>query len=307
MTIEKIIIVTRKTRRQELIERFNTRSQAKFYIEHAGGDFSEYEAEDASYQRALDTIAASLAPYRTQIIDRSFTPTFVFAEDELIVTVGQDGLVANTAKYVRGLPIIAINPDPARFDGVLLPFVADEITSAVKATELGNARMRSITLASVALNDGQTLLAFNDFFIGARSHVSARYRIEFRGASATHSSSGIIVSTGAGSTGWMSSLFNMAEEVSEFAGGTANSSRPVMAWESDQLVFVVREPFASRTSSTDIAAGTIAAGEQLLVESRMAQEGVIFSDGVEKDFIAFNSGAFATIGVAKEKAKLVVK
>ena len=37
---KKLVIVTRKTRLQELVERFNTRSQAKFYIEHAGGDFT---------------------------------------------------------------------------------------------------------------------------------------------------------------------------------------------------------------------------------------------------------------------------
>ena len=38
--IEKIVLVTRKTRLEGLIERFNTRAQAKFYIEHSGGDFA---------------------------------------------------------------------------------------------------------------------------------------------------------------------------------------------------------------------------------------------------------------------------
>ena len=39
--------------------------------------------------------------------------------------------------------------------------------------------MRNVTLAEVVLIDGQRLLAFNDLFIGARTHVSARYRVEF--------------------------------------------------------------------------------------------------------------------------------
>lgn len=33
--------------------------------------------------------------------------------------------------------------------------------------------------------------------------------------------------------------------------------------------------------------------------------GVIFSDGIESDFLNFNSGSIATIGIAKEKARLV--
>ena len=37
----------------------------------------------------------------------------------------------------------------------------------------------------------------------------------------------------------------------------------------------------------------------------MPQEGVIFSDGVEDDYLAFDSGAVASISVADEKARLV--
>ena len=41
---EKVVLVTRRTRLEELIERFNTRGQARFFIERSGGDFAEYEA-----------------------------------------------------------------------------------------------------------------------------------------------------------------------------------------------------------------------------------------------------------------------
>ena len=53
---EKIVVVTRKTRLEELVERFNSRGQAKFYIEHAGGDFSDYVREDEAYRRALEQL-----------------------------------------------------------------------------------------------------------------------------------------------------------------------------------------------------------------------------------------------------------
>src|SRR5262245_6815368 len=103
MSIERAVVVTRKTRLDELIARFNTRAQAKFYIEQSGAPFSAYELEDATYRRALDVITNHLGGVlKLQVIDRSFVPNFIFSPDSLIVTVGQDGLVANTAKYVGG-------------------------------------------------------------------------------------------------------------------------------------------------------------------------------------------------------------
>ena len=120
---EKIILVTRKTRLAELVEQFNTRAQAKFYIEHAGGDFGEYEREDDAYRRSVGIVRSSAeVGLKIQMIDRALVPTFTFLPKDLIVTLGQDGLVANTAKYVGGQPIIAVNPDPERLDGILLPF-----------------------------------------------------------------------------------------------------------------------------------------------------------------------------------------
>ena len=53
---EKVFVITRKTRLAELVERFNTVGQARFYIEHAGGDFGEYEREDAVYHEVTRTL-----------------------------------------------------------------------------------------------------------------------------------------------------------------------------------------------------------------------------------------------------------
>src|SRR5205085_10398113 len=136
------------------------------------------------------------------------------------------------------------------------------------------------------LEDGQRLLAFNDLFIGARTHVSARYKIGFRGAMEPHSSSGVLVSTGAGSTGWLSSVFAMAGAVAGFSGGKAGTA-VTLAWEDPRLVFVVREPYVSRHSRAGIAAGMIEAGGELILESQMPSGGVIFSDGVEADALDF--------------------
>jgi NAD kinase len=303
---EKIVLVTRKTRLEELIERFNTQAQAKFYIEHAGGDFSAYVLEHDAYRRSLESVRRSIeVGLKIQVMDRTLVPTYVFSTNDIVVTLGQDGLVANTAKYVSGQPILAVNPDVERFDGILLPFQPLDLRPNLERTLAGNARLRAVTLAEAKLKDGQRLLAFNDLFIGASTHVSARYRIRFGDRRENHSSSGIIVSTGAGSTGWLSSIFNETSGILSFLGGAP--VRPVrMEWEEKRLLFVVREPFVSRHLQAAIVAGTVLPSAPLALESQMPVGGVIFSDGIEADHLDFNSGAIANIRIAPETANLVV-
>jgi hypothetical protein len=77
-------------------------------------------------------------------------------------------------------------------------------------------------------------------------------------------------------------------------------------WEADYLHFSVREPFISKVSSARLVFGRIAAGENLQVISQMPQNGVIFSDGVEDDYLQFNSGAIARIELAEKKVHLIV-
>lgn len=303
---EKIILVTRKTPLTELVERFNTPSQAKFYIEHAGGDFSEYEREDEAYRRSIETVRRGIdLGLKVQAIDRGLVPTFTFLPDDLIITLGQDGLVANTAKYVGHQPIIAVNPDPERFDGILLPFLPKGVTRAVEQVIEGCCRIRSVTLAEAKLNDGQRLLAFNDLFLGAQTHVSARYRVRWNKFEEPQSSSGVLVSTGAGSTGWMSSVFNMTSGIAALVGSPKIKSMR-LDWEDRRLLFVVREPFVSRHSQANVVAGIVEPQQTLELESLMPSGGVIFSDGIEADYLQFNSGSIVTVRAAEETARLVV-
>ena len=307
-TYEKLIVVTRRTRLEELIDRFNTKGQARFYIEHAGGAFGDYEAEHDAYQRSLDRLRRDLEfGIPRQFIDRTLVPTFTFGPSDLVVTLGQDGVVANVAKYAGAQPIVGVNPDPERFDGILLAFLPNE-TKAVVARALDGkpTATRAVTLAEFHLDDGQKLLAFNDLFIGTRSHMSARYQIARGREREAQSSSGILVSSGAGSTGWMSSVFNMATGVTAFAGGQCAGSIQ-FAWEDPRLLFAVREPFVSRHSSASIVAGWIDDGKEIVIESRMPSGGVVFSDGIEQDYLEFNAGAIGRARRAKQRALLVVR
>jgi hypothetical protein len=73
----------------------------------------------------------------------------------------------------------------------------------------------------------------------------------------------------------------------------------------NQLMFVVREPFQSKKTQIGLTTGIIAGQNKLVLESFLPTNGVTFSDGIETDFLNFNSGSIVTIGTAKEKSNLL--
>ncbi len=306
---KKIVLVKRKTRFENLICKYNTEGQVKFVIEHSGGDFTDYKLEDKIYKDALLKIESQLEKIaRVQILDRDYLSNYIFAKDDIVVVVGQDGLVANTLKYLKNQPLIAVNPDPIRFDGVLLPFNPEEVGLVVRDV-LNNLRTcKEVTLAKATLNDGQSLLGVNDIFIGQKTHVSAQYIINQNNKKERQSSSGIIISTGLGSTGWFKSILAGASKIS-----TAYLNRQIdikqsdeFRWNSDFLYYTVREPYPSKLTSDTMVFGKIDKTNSLKIQSLMPENGVIFSDGVEEDYIEFNSGNEAVISIADHKGLLIV-
>jgi NAD kinase len=308
-TENKIVLIVRKTRLDELIARYNTRSQAQFYVEHLGADFSDYEREHASYRETVAQASEILSGLgRLQVVDRAFLANFLFGGEDTVVVLGQDGLVANTLKYLDRQSVIGVNPDPTRWDGVLLPFTVKDLSRVVPDVFRNLRKTWSITMAEACLTSGQVLYAVNDLFIGPRSHTSLRYSIRHGGREETQSSSGIIVSTGLGSTGWLKSILAGAREI--VRGETKAGRDPELSsgfpWDAKYLYFSVREPFPSRTSSAGLVFGKITMKTSLSIVSHTPETGVIFSDGMEKDFLEFPSGMEATISVSDRVGRLVV-
>lgn len=304
--MRKVVIVTRHTRLQELIFKYNTKEQVRFYIEHMGADFADYEDEDIKYQNAVAQVYNTVQNFaRVQVVDRGFIPNMVFGKDDVVLCVGQDGLVANVMKYLDGQPLIGINPDQARYDGVLLPFGAGDVNMVLPEVLEGRNKVREVTMADAQTNDGQHMLAVNDLFIGCRTHSSARYELKINQEKEVQSSSGIIISTGLGSTGWYRSIM---EQVSRIARQFGNTDIPYKAvsWEEDKLIYSVREPFPSRTTQTNLVFGHICPKDNFQIISQMPNHGVIFSDGMEEDAIRFPSGTAVRIHIADKKGQLVV-
>src|ERR1700733_5222588 len=155
--MDKIVVVTRRTRLEELIDRFNTLPQAKFYITHMGLDFSDYEREHEVFSSSARRVLHDLDALgrKVQRIDWTFLPNFLFGGGDAVVVLGRDGLVSNTAKYLDGQAIVGVNPDPTRIDGILLPFTPPTAVKGVARILENKASLHEITMAAVDLNDGQ--------------------------------------------------------------------------------------------------------------------------------------------------------
>ena len=303
--MNKIVIVTRKTRLTELVHKYNTVEQARFYLEHMGADFSDYLKEDTVYRRAVARVKDAAEKYaRVQEIDRDFVANMIFGEKDIVIAVGQDGLVVNVMKYLDTQPLIGVNPDSGRWDGVLLPFEPGQMKNLLPRVIAGKHASRQVTMAEAVSKDGQSMLAVNDLFIGCRTHTSARYDLTWNGITENQSSSGIIISTGLGSTGWYKSVMAQTQRIAELSGGGPISySAP--RWSDDQLTFIVREPYPSCVTQADLVFGQIDKKDHFHITSKMPVNGVVFSDGMESDAIEFNAGSEIDIRIAPRKGHLV--
>lgn len=308
--IERVVIVTKPSRLAELARR-HSHGQLRFLLERRGESLAEYEEEDVRSRQALDRVMGALPrEHPREVIARDLVPRYLFRPSDLVVTIGPDGLVVNVAKYLAEQPILAVNPDPARIEGTLARFHPEMVGAAIAAALRGACDVDALSLARARVGDGQELLAVNDFKVGRRDQVSSRYRIRFRGKEERQSSSGIIIATGVGSTGWIRSIVTGAFAIANACGWTKPARVPTgleipFAWDARHLLFAVQEPFPSRATKTGHAFGRLEEGEELAVTSEMAEGGVIFSDGIADDAIPFNAGMTLTIGLADRTATLI--
>ena len=295
MLVPRIVVVTRPTEVESLIVLHGTLEQARFALAAQGRAIDDLVARHERLKATVDTVARSLpATWRRVKLDRSELNRFVFEDGDMIVPIGQDGLVANVAKYLEGQPVIGVNPDPAAYEGVLVAHRAERVVAIVNDIVHERASFVNRTMVEARFEDGQRLLALNEVFLGHESHQSARYELQIGDTRERQSSSGIIVSSGTGSTGW-------ARSIDRDRGNAIALPAPA----DRRLAYFVREAFPGSGFAVDHTGGVLEESNHLIVRSEMNDGGVVFGDGIEDDRVAFGWGSIATVGVADERLRLV--
>lgn len=291
----RVVLVSRLTEYAALLAKHGTRGQAEFFLSTRGQNIKDLEVRDALQSRAL-TAARDAIPEDWCFVQvmREDLSRFLFSDNDIIVPVGQDGLVANLAKYLDGQLVVGVTPDPVSSEGVLTRHSVGALPSLLKGAAHADVDIQARTMVEANAGEGLSLLALNELFIGHRSHQSARYVVQASGSEEFQSSSGLIVATGTGLTGWAKSIM------------TATHQNFDIAPEDNCAAFFAREPWPSRTSGCEIAAGEIAQDANLTVLSRIDEGGVIFADGIEQDFLPFDWGVEAQVRLAAKRLALVV-
>jgi hypothetical protein len=288
----RVVVVSRATELAELVARHGTRGQAEFFLRTRGRDIAEVADRDAAQAAALAGATAGIPlDWRRGAVERADLPRFLFAPDDVVLVVGQDGLVANVAKYLDGQPVIGVDPEPGRNPGVLVRHAPGEVAALLRDRPAPTAR----TMVEARTDDGQSLLALNEVYVGSAGHQTARWRLEAPGAPAERqASSGLIVGTGTGATGWCASL---ARERA--------AAPPLPGPLDDGLAWFVREAWPSPTTGTSLTHGLLAAGEslRLVVESGTL---AVFGDGLESDRLLAAWGQEVTLRTAERRLALVV-
>ena len=152
----RIVVVHRRTELDELIARHGTRGQAGFFLGSRGRSLAEVDERDLAVRDALSTVTVAIPiDWRRADVERSDLDRFLFTPDDVVAVVGQDGLVANVAKYLDGQPVIGVNPEPDRNPGVLVPHAPEEFKSVLGAVASGAAVYETRTMVEASLDDGQ--------------------------------------------------------------------------------------------------------------------------------------------------------
>ena len=286
----RVVIVHRRTELDELIGHHGTRGQVAFFLSTRGRDLGQVELRHRANQAALDSVANAIPlDWRRGSVERADLDRFLFAPDDIIVVVGQDGLVANVAKYLDGQPVIGIDPEPDRNPGVLVTHTPADTRELLHAHDAVQHR----TMVQALSDDGQRLLALNEIYLGHPSHQTARYRLTPPACAAEHqASSGLIVATGTGSTGWCRSTW--LERHSHLALPHPTEHR---------LLWFVREAWPSPTTSTEHTEGELT--DTPLTVDIESDHLVAFGDGIEADALPLTWGQTVTLNRAAQTLRLV--
>jgi NAD kinase len=291
---DEILVVTKMSRFEREKAATNlSEEQLLTHYKSIGECGSRILAAYLHHQDSVELCKRELSPEHVVSLDALDTVTDL-SRYKLVVALGGDDFFKLVGHHIQDkLPILGVNSDPASSVGALLPITIEQLPDALARIERGEYHLEPWTRLQVTLNGGDQGAAINDIILGKRDfRLTSRHQLEFRGEKVMQRCSGILISTGVGSTGWYASAGLYLGDHDRSFPKTARFAR-----------FELREPSATFTVTDRVrkahlpplVEGTIEEGETLRITSLNDDEGIVSRDSLDQR--PFPRGTVAEISI----------
>ncbi|MBL8190196.1 MAG: NAD(+)/NADH kinase [Acidobacteria bacterium] len=247
---------------------------------------------DAEHQRTVDAVRETLAKRKLVFAEASLVNADArvkgqLAISDLVISIGGDGTALGASHYIRGGLMLGVNSAPGDSVGHFCSVHRKSFAARLDAILSGKWKPKELARLQVTLDEKPLPeLALNDVLIAHECPASTtRYLLKVGRREEEHRSSGIWISTAAGSTAGIGS-----------AGGRK------MPLGSKRIQYLVRELYREPKRKYSLTRGFVEASEDIVVASKMVA-GEMYIDGAKTRY-DFPFGTRAKITLAEHSLKI---
>ena len=238
-----------------------------------------------TYKSTLDIVKKILKKYGIEynLADRDKLKYEQFLSRDLIIAVGGDGTFLRAAQFVDAQVMFGVNADVSRKEGFFMSSDKNNFESILKKILHGKANIKKFPRLETFINNKKIeTLALNELFIGPKkAYHAAKYVLEFSGKKERQKSSGVLVTTPAGSYAWAKAC-----------------GIKTMSLGSKNFQFVVREPYEGKVfRNYKLKSGILRPNQRVKIISEML-DGIIVADSVGIEH-SFKNGSKAAVKLSK--------
>jgi NAD kinase len=297
MDISKIVIVPKISKYEYDMRRYRLSSEEviqKYRDENVDADKILRSHEN---QKGALRILKRFFPEKQFVSREEFTEEIAVNAD-MVIALGGDNHLQYVSHFVDNQLMMGINSDPEKSVGALTYFNATSFDRILKRLEEGDFVIEEWTRLEARLEAGigYVGLATCDYFLGEKERKNmSRHIIVHNGRSEEQKGSGLLVVTGAGSTGWYTSASRYLHSDENDFPKTDRMAR-----------FVLAEPYVQpgrRLENYVMLCGSLKEGEELTVYSLNDSEGIISNDSLEET--TFNRGSKAILKLSDTPVRVV--
>lgn len=233
----------------------------------------------------FEIVKKTLKKYKVnyKLANRNRLTKNYFKNKDLIIAVGGDGTFLRAAQFIDTQMLFGVNSDVKNKEGFFMKADKRDFEKKLKKIIKSKAKIKKLPRLEAYINNKKIdTFALNEFFIGpSKSYHAVTYVIKVNGKKETQKSSGILITTPAGSYAWAKSC-----------------CKKTLPLKSKNYQYVVREPYeGSILKNYKLKYGILQRNQKVNIVSEML-DGIIIADSVSKEY-SFKNGSKATIKLSK--------